>query len=200
MGAIYKIENLVNQKVYIGKTIRSPETRWKEHIRESLYENDNIPIHNAIRKYGLENFSFSIIEDNIEDIDILNQKEKDYIVKFNALSHDAGYNVCLGGDGGRTASKLTEEIVDKIVTILSDKDSLTSIPDIAKQYNVSSSVISRINLGETWHKDNIIYPIRDYSVTGLTITRSTYKNIIDDILYSEMPLKDIQGKYNLSEG
>lgn len=35
MGAIYKITNNINQKIYIGKTIRQPLTRWHEHIQYS---------------------------------------------------------------------------------------------------------------------------------------------------------------------
>lgn len=31
MGYIYKITNILNQKSYIGKTIRDPEIRWNEH-------------------------------------------------------------------------------------------------------------------------------------------------------------------------
>lgn len=53
-GTIYKITNNINGKIYIGKTIRSPETRWNEHIRNALFEQDryNTPLYSAMRKYG----------------------------------------------------------------------------------------------------------------------------------------------------
>ena len=35
MGYIYKITNNINQKSYIGKTMRDIDTRYKEHIRHS---------------------------------------------------------------------------------------------------------------------------------------------------------------------
>ena len=38
MAFIYTITNAVNGKVYIGKTLRSVEKRWKEHIQESKRE------------------------------------------------------------------------------------------------------------------------------------------------------------------
>ena len=45
---IYKITNLINGKVYIGKTTRTIEKRWQEHC----YCKDNDLLHNAIRKYA----------------------------------------------------------------------------------------------------------------------------------------------------
>ena len=50
--AIYKIENKINHKIYIGQSIH-PEQRFQEHI----YTNNekNVPIHRALRKYGKEN-------------------------------------------------------------------------------------------------------------------------------------------------
>lgn len=35
MAYIYKIENNINGKIYIGKTLNTPEQRWKEHVRDS---------------------------------------------------------------------------------------------------------------------------------------------------------------------
>ena len=36
MGYIYKITNTINNKVYIGQTTQTVETRWKQHQRSSL--------------------------------------------------------------------------------------------------------------------------------------------------------------------
>ena len=54
---IYKIENLINGKVYIGQSIEI-ERRFKKHLTAK----DNTVIHKAIRKYGKENFSLQILE------------------------------------------------------------------------------------------------------------------------------------------
>ena len=51
---IYKIENLINHKVYIGQSIEI-ERRWQKHLGAK----DDFVIHRALRKYGKENFSFS---------------------------------------------------------------------------------------------------------------------------------------------
>jgi group I intron endonuclease len=50
---IYKIENLINHKCYIGQSIHI-ERRWQEHCQSSAKS----CIANAIKKYGKTNFSF----------------------------------------------------------------------------------------------------------------------------------------------
>ena len=92
-GIIYKITNKVNGKSYIGQTRYTIEFRWKQHI----HKKDNTYFHNAIHKYGIENFSIEILEEcNIND---LNSKEIFYIAKYNTF--DRGYNLTIGGDGNR---------------------------------------------------------------------------------------------------
>ena len=74
MIGIYKIENLINHKVYIGQS-KDIERRWKYH-RTRIYreENDSLPLYRAFRKYGIENFSFNVIElCKIEELDIKHQ-------------------------------------------------------------------------------------------------------------------------------
>lgn len=48
---IYKIENLINHKIYIGQSINI-EKRFLVHKTS----NDGCYIHNAIQKYGIMNF------------------------------------------------------------------------------------------------------------------------------------------------
>ena len=63
-GYIYKFINRINGKKYIGQT-NNIENRYKAHL--SSKRND--PFHNALRKYGIENFDFEVIEciDSIEE-------------------------------------------------------------------------------------------------------------------------------------
>lgn len=62
MGIIYCITNLINNKMYIGQTSRIWQERWKDHIDAARDLNNQRPLYRAMRKYGIENFSFSIIE------------------------------------------------------------------------------------------------------------------------------------------
>ena len=92
-GIIYKITNKVNGKSYIGQTRYTIEFRWKQH----QHKNDNTYFHNAIHKYGIENFSIEILEKcNIED---LHSREIFYIAKYDTFKN--GYNLTIGGDGNR---------------------------------------------------------------------------------------------------
>lgn len=81
MIGIYKITNDLNGKCYIGQTIDNKK-RWKEHKQYSKYKSNgdkyNYPLANAMRKYGVENFSFEMLEELINDKDLLYEKEKYY--------------------------------------------------------------------------------------------------------------------------
>jgi len=92
VGIIYKIKNKINNKIYIGQTIRSLIERIED------YKNGlgNDYLNNSFKKYGFENFEFSII-DTAETIDELNQKEIYYIKLFNSTNKEIGYNQHSGG-------------------------------------------------------------------------------------------------------
>ena len=57
---IYCIENLINNKKYIGQS-KNIYRRWKQHIKDS--EIKQLPLYKSIRKYGIENFKFFILEE-----------------------------------------------------------------------------------------------------------------------------------------
>ena len=96
MIGIYKITNLINNKIYIGQSI-DIEKRIKDHFWKSKCEKDisyNSALHSAIRKYGKENFTWEVLKEcSIEEIDDL---EKYYISFYNSISPN-GYNILPGG-------------------------------------------------------------------------------------------------------
>lgn len=95
MGYIYKIENKVNRKAYIGKTdYFDINRRWNEHKRAVNREDcKNRPLYRAMRKYGIENFEFSIIEETENTV----EREIFWIDFYDTYKN--GYNSTLGGDG-----------------------------------------------------------------------------------------------------
>lgn len=96
-GIVYKVTCLINDKVYIGITAKSLETRKRQHIVWSRHKTRKYVFHKALVKYGIENFSFDII-DTFENNEDACAKEKSYILEYN--SHiPAGYNMTLGGEG-----------------------------------------------------------------------------------------------------
>ena len=154
MIGIYKIENLINHKVYIGQS-KNIERRWTEHrTRVNYARNDNLPLYRAFRKYGIENFSFEVIEQcNVEK---LNEKEKKYIQLYNSFAPN-GYNATLGGESSQP-QKITPEQAQEIKVLL--KTTTLNQTEIAKQFNISQNAVSDINTGYSWIDDNEVYPIR----------------------------------------
>ena len=109
MGYIYKITNTVNNKVYIGVTIRADvEHRWVQH-RSTIRNGNGCPLlMKAFKKYGEDAFKFEVIIICFDE-DVF-RFENDYILKYNAMSPN-GYNVAVGGLIGMSflGRKHTEE-------------------------------------------------------------------------------------------
>jgi len=101
-GHIYLIKNLINNKAYIGQSIRV-KYRLSEHI-QNVKNKKNCILYNAINKYGLKNFEFNII-DFANNIDSLNEKEIQYIQQYNSNNRKFGYNI---EEGGRNAKASIE--------------------------------------------------------------------------------------------
>lgn len=101
---IYKITNIINNKIYIGydSGVVANNARWNDHLK--FYKsNQRKVLYFAMRKYGIENFSYEVVDeaDTIED---LIDKEIYYIDFFESYQKETGYNRTLGGDGGDTFS------------------------------------------------------------------------------------------------
>ena len=72
VGYIYKYENLINHKVYIGQTIDLNARRASHVYKAKTVKNK---FYNAVRKYGWEGFDYSVIA-QIEAEDIKESKEQ----------------------------------------------------------------------------------------------------------------------------
>ena len=79
ISGIYKITNLINGKSYIGLS-RDIPTRWNEH--KSHYKKGDTILYKAMLKYGVDNFSFEIID--FCSSELLSEKEK-YILSYIEL-------------------------------------------------------------------------------------------------------------------
>lgn len=133
-GYIYKITNKVNGKSYIGQTRYTIEFRWRQH----QHKKDKSYFHNAIHKYGVENFIVETIEEcNVED---LNSKEIFYIAKYNTFND--GYNLTIGGDGNRRL--LLDDKYDEIKSLYLSGFSSNKI---ATLYKVDKASIIKILKG-----------------------------------------------------
>lgn len=152
MIGIYKIENQINHKVYIGKSIHL-ERRLSEHCFPSA----NQEIDLAIKKDGINNFNFQILEEC--SLSQLSEREQYYIHKYNCIKPN-GYNIVDYSDNNITHySFYDEQIINNIIDDLQNNLSL-SLSDIANKYGINVSNISRINKGETHIQENLQYPLR----------------------------------------
>lgn len=98
MGVIYKITNLINGKIYIGRTINKYTTYIKNKLH-SIKHNPNKHLAYAVEKYGISNFSVKVIDvaRTVKDLDAL---EIEHIKKEMSTDPNIGYNISLGGTGG----------------------------------------------------------------------------------------------------
>lgn len=94
-GRIYCAENWTNGKRYVGKERGRMWNRREDH--ENL-DGTAIAFDNAIRKYGPENFIWTILMDGIPE-ESLNAWEKFFVVLLKSRTFEHGYNIAPGGLG-----------------------------------------------------------------------------------------------------
>lgn len=191
--AIYKITNNINGMSYIGQS-NNPQNRWKQHISVSKSKGNDKKsyIHNAIHKFGVDNFTFSIIG----WFDDYNDKEKYYIKEYNTL-YPNGYNLTDGGEEPphkygeeHHCSVYQNKLVDCIIEDLLQHKYTQK--EIEIKYNVPQHLVTYINVGKIHRRCGMSYPI---------IKTSKYhcnENQFNDIVYllknSQCTCQEI-GKY-----
>ena len=116
MGYIYKITNKVNNKVYIGQTVKTVEKRFQQHKNNSNKEYfSQIVLYKAFNKYGIENF----ICEQIEQIpnNLLDEREKYWIEYYD--SYFNGYNSTLGGRATPLYNWDVDDIIEQYLVLKS---------------------------------------------------------------------------------
>lgn len=104
---IYTIYNILNNKIYIGKS-KNPPSRWNRHIK-TAYGNrkkEKFYIHRALVKHSVNNFIFSTIQ-SLSNEDDANKAEKYWIKFYQSNNSLFGYNQTEGGEG--CSDKITSE-------------------------------------------------------------------------------------------
>lgn len=104
-GIIYKIQNKLDGKIYIGQTVLSLDERIKRHAGNKY---NNSYIASAIIKYGIDAFNISELCEAFS-ADELNDKEQFFIEKFQSLSTQYGYNLKTSGSQPRNNSDIIEK-------------------------------------------------------------------------------------------
>ena len=119
---IYKVTNLINNKVYIGLTIQTLNARKSRHLIDAKIQRYNSYFHAAIRKHGKDNFQWEIIK-TAQNEEQLKQFEIEEISKYQSNNPEFGYNLTIGGDAlfgkdnpfyGKTHSEETRQKLREI--------------------------------------------------------------------------------------
>lgn len=164
-GIIYKIENTINGKVYIGQTIHKRgfngryeckgegiERVYNYHNNQKNRNRDyNAHLLNSIKKYGFDAFFVDEIFDTARNADELNEKEQYYIKEFNSFYN--GYNCTLGGDGvlGYAAPSGKDNKYSMRVYQISPNNQLIkiwdSLRDVERELGIRAGSISNVCIG-----------------------------------------------------
>lgn len=114
MVGIYKYENKLNHKIYIGQSTNITKRKW-EHVHAP---SDSSLIDTLLKKYGEDNFEFAIIEECMAEE--LDSREIYWINYYN--SYENGYNLTKGGQSQfgeyNISAKLNNNKVGEIIKLL----------------------------------------------------------------------------------
>ena len=146
---IYSFTNKINGKKYIGSTIIEPNKRYAQHIYNATHENVhqyNYPLYQAIRKYGIQNIIFEIIEQIDCSEEELREKEKEYIINLNTLTPN-GYNQTLN-----TLHPINDEASYKKMSE-TKRNNAKEVAEIDKDLHIIKIWRSIIDCAEETHLD-----------------------------------------------
>ena len=174
---IYKIENKINGKCYIGKT-KNLEKRLKQH--KNNVGKKRHKFYDAIYHYGWDNFLVEIIDSTEEKIDEL---EIYYINKFNSINE--GYNYTIGGTGGDTFSFRDEN--SKNITIKKIREKSRIIGEI-------NSDKHRENTKKLWKSEE--YRIKVIEGIKKTIETEEYKKNFSNSMKNALKNPNIRKKWS----
>lgn len=204
---IYKITNLVNNKVYIGLTTTSLQKRWNVH--KCISKQKNSHLYNAIRKYGIHNFSIEQI-DSTSDFKKLGELERYYIALYDSQNPEKGYNITAGGESNQLdANPRAKLSLNEVIQIrrlyascaIGCKDCWKIFSD-----KISYSAFEKIYEGQTWtsvmpevyNEENKTLHKKFYANKGETNGNSLYTD--DEVLeirkyYTSHTLEDTFNKF-----
>ena len=203
MIGIYIIRNKINGKCYIGKT-NNIKRRFIEH--RTIYHETNKSLKLAYKKYGLENFSFEVLEECT--VERLNEREIYYIKKIKPE-----YNRTSGGDGssGHKLSEHTKRILKEKA-----KENWEKLPEEKKEHIIKNNLkgprkghlvseetrqkLREANLGKKQSLETIIKRKKTLNERGYIRTNENHKKPVICIETNERfeSVREAMEKHNLT--
>lgn len=187
MSYIYKITNTLTNQAYIGKTTKTPEVRWEEHLQERKRERSkNRPFYCALNQYDSSVFKIETIEKiDTDDQSILSEREKYWIEYYDTFSN--GYNATFGGDGKPYIDYNKVCQVYQEIQNIKETAILLKIDEGYAGKILEQCRIPKISREQALKKTNSI-PVDMFDISGVFI--KTFSSIHDAI--REVLNKDIQ--------
>lgn len=179
---IYKIENLITGKVYVGQTVRSLNQRiqsYKDEIRSFIKGNLKAqrPIIHSMNKYGIDNFRFFIL-DRASSQKELDTKEQLWISIYSSYVPGIGYNLdrSRGGIGRRSPEsnkKMSEAMLGEQNSFYGKRhtsETLQTMSNTHKGKIISNETRKKIGLALSGSK-NVNSKLNDEQVIQLKLER-----------------------------
>lgn len=179
MYYIYKIENLINHKKYIGLTNNIIRRRNRHFTDLRCNRHDNSFLQKEVNIFGLENFSFEKIFEGDITSEEIGEKEKYYIKFYD--SYYNGYNQNEGGNFGPSngGSHLTKTDIFSICAALEFCSRPGAI--LANIFNITTTTVSRIK-----KRENHCQIIEEYYNLPLEQRKDIYKIFSDSVDFENL--------------
>lgn len=193
MPYIYKIINSINEKVYVGKTIRNLNVRFSEHLKDCSKKDRENKLYRAMNKYGKDKFSINLIEE--VEKEKTSERERYWIKELN--SYYNGYNSTFGGEGESSVDE--EKVISLYLDGLNQQEvsqitghSIKTIHSILKRNNIKI----RQNIKTSNKKVMALSEKESYNFNSLT---EAAKFIIDNNYTSAINIKGVINKISLAK-
>jgi group I intron endonuclease len=187
ISGIYQIRNLINGKIYIGSAINLKVRKYNHFYDLKNNKHHNIKLQRSYNKYGLDNFSFEILE-YIENKSKLIEREQFY---FDTIKPHFNISPTAGSTLG---VKCSDEL--KMKLSLSQKGNKTLSEEHKKRISLLNT--GRIVSEET--KDKFRRLITQYDLDGNFIKEwPSIKSAIEELKITSIG-RACQGKFKHAGG
>ena len=190
----YKITCTINGKGYVGIASNGVKGRFAQHKHDANKGKDT-PLHAAIRKYGVENFTTEVLArtTNWEEICKI---EREMIVIHNTLTQNGkGYNISTGGEGpfGAKRTRETRKKLSKITKgwLAADPSRIEHLRKVAKELTAKpgQKEISRKGAKEAWlrpdYREKVSQRIKEWARENKELMSENQKRVMARLGFRE---------------
>lgn len=194
MYCIYMISNTVNDKVYIGST-KHYKRRKKEHLF-ALEQGNHHSNHlqNAVNKYGIDKFHFSILETEIDDYNRIEEEQK-WIKLKNSSHPDFGYNLSIPNENN-SPTFTRKETIEKLRRIATEQMLGRKLTDIEYKRHLKKRQNEKdfAKMKAYWYHNNPFDTFSDDSIPLYVICNDT-----NEILHSFISIGECCRELNITD-